>query len=63
MSPSKKENNQNLESDVIVIGAGGNDAGGFSGSTYNVRLAGTGCGFAFNSSRIAGENAAKYVSE
>ena len=42
----------------------GNDAcGGFSGSTYNVRLAGTGCGFAFNSGRIAGENAAKYVLE
>jgi fumarate reductase flavoprotein subunit len=42
--------------------AGGNDAGGFSGSTYNAHLAGTGCGFAFNSGRIAGENAAKYVS-
>lgn len=40
--------------------AGGNDAGGFSGATYNVQLAGTGCGFAFNSGRIAGENASKY---
>jgi fumarate reductase flavoprotein subunit len=43
--------------------AGGNDVGGFSGSTYNVHLAGTGCGFAFNSGRIAGENAAKYASQ
>jgi fumarate reductase flavoprotein subunit len=43
--------------------AAGNDAcGGFTGGTYNVNLAGTGCGFAFNSGRIAGENAAKYVS-
>jgi fumarate reductase flavoprotein subunit len=42
--------------------AAGNDAaGGFCGSTYNVRLAGAGCGFAFNSGRIAGENAAGYV--
>jgi len=42
--------------------AAGNDAaGGFCGSTYNVRLAGAGCGFAFNSGRIAGENAARYV--
>ena len=42
--------------------AAGNDAaGGFCGNTYNVRLAGAGCGFAFNSGRIAGENATKYV--
>ena len=41
--------------------AGGNDAGGFSGSTYNVHLAGTGSGFALNSGRIAGENATKYA--
>jgi fumarate reductase flavoprotein subunit len=42
--------------------AAGNDAaGGFCGQTYNVRLAGAGCGFAFNSGRIAGENAANYV--
>jgi fumarate reductase flavoprotein subunit len=42
--------------------ASGNDAcGGFCGDTYNVRLAGAGCGFAFNSGRIAAENAAKYV--
>jgi fumarate reductase flavoprotein subunit len=44
--------------------AAGNDAaGGFCGATYNVRLAGAGCGFAFNSGRIAGENASNYVSE
>jgi fumarate reductase flavoprotein subunit len=44
--------------------AAGNDAcGGFCGTTYNVRLAGAGCGFAFNSGRIAGENASKYVME
>jgi fumarate reductase flavoprotein subunit len=41
--------------------AGGNDAGGFCGKTYNVKLAGTGCGFAFNSGRIAGANASKYL--
>jgi fumarate reductase flavoprotein subunit len=40
----------------------GNDAGGgFSGDTYNVRLAGAGCGFAFNSGRIAGEKSSDYV--
>jgi fumarate reductase flavoprotein subunit len=44
--------------------AAGNDAcGGFSGETYNVRLAGAGCGFAFNSGRIAGENAAKHTTK
>ena len=44
--------------------AAGNDAsGGFCGATYNVRLAGAGCGFAFNSGRIAGENALNYISE
>jgi fumarate reductase flavoprotein subunit len=44
--------------------AAGNDAcGGFCGTTYNVRLAGAGCGFAFNSGRIGGENASKYVME
>ena len=42
--------------------AAGNDAcGGFCGTTYNVRLAGSGCGFAFNSGRIAGDNASKYI--
>jgi fumarate reductase flavoprotein subunit len=42
--------------------AAGNDAcGGFTGGTYNVHLAGTGCGFAFNSGRIAGESAASYI--
>ena len=35
----------------------------FADSTYNVRLAGAGCGFAFNSGRIAGENASNYIKE
>jgi fumarate reductase flavoprotein subunit len=49
---------------IIGLYSAGNDAcGGFSGATYNVRLAGAGCGFAFNSGRIAGENAARYVLE
>jgi fumarate reductase flavoprotein subunit len=51
--------------DNIIKGlyAAGNDAcGGFTGGTYNVNLAGAGCGFAFNSGRIAGESAAGYVS-
>jgi fumarate reductase flavoprotein subunit len=44
--------------------AAGNDAcGGFTGGTYNVHLAGTGCGFAFNSGRIAGESAAGYLTK
>jgi fumarate reductase flavoprotein subunit len=41
--------------------AGGNDAGGFAGTTYNGQTAGTGSGFALASGRIAGENAANYV--
>lgn len=42
--------------------AAGNDTGGWETDTYNVHLSGTTCGFAINSGRIAGENAAKYVS-
>jgi len=41
--------------------AGGNDAGGFAGTTYNGQTAGTGSGFALTSGRITGENAANYV--
>jgi fumarate reductase flavoprotein subunit len=41
--------------------AGGNDVGGFAGTTYNGQTAGTGSGFALASGRIAGENAANYV--
>jgi fumarate reductase flavoprotein subunit len=40
----------------------GNDAGGFAGTTYIGNTSGTGSGFALASGRIAGENAAKYVS-
>jgi fumarate reductase flavoprotein subunit len=42
--------------------AGGNDTGGWESDTYNVELAGAALGFAINSGRIAGENAAEYVS-
>jgi fumarate reductase flavoprotein subunit len=41
--------------------AGGNDAGGFAGTSYNGQTAGTGSGFALASGRIAGENAANYI--
>ena len=41
--------------------AAGIDTGGWESDTYCVRLAGTTFGFAINSGRIAGENAAKYV--
>jgi fumarate reductase flavoprotein subunit len=41
--------------------AGGNDTGGWETETYNVELAGTTLGFAINSGRIAGENAARYA--
>jgi hypothetical protein len=34
----------------------------WEGETYNVYLSGSGLGFALNSGRIAGENAAQYVS-
>jgi fumarate reductase flavoprotein subunit len=42
--------------------AGGNDAGGFATTSYNGQTAGTGSGFALASGRIAGENAAYYIS-
>ena len=41
--------------------AGGNTAGGWQSDTYCIILAGSTLGFAVNSGRIAGENAAKYV--
>ena len=41
--------------------AGGNSAGGWQSDTYCIILAGSTLGFAVNSGRIAGENAAKYV--
>ena len=42
--------------------AAGNDTGGWETDTYNIHLSGTTFGFAINSGRIAGENAARYVS-
>jgi fumarate reductase flavoprotein subunit len=42
--------------------AAGSDTGGWSADTYNINLAGFTSGFAINSGRIAGENAAKYIS-
>jgi fumarate reductase flavoprotein subunit len=43
--------------------AAGNDTGGWETDTYNIHLPGTTFGFAINSGRIAGESAAKYISE
>ena len=42
--------------------ASGNDTGGWSADTYNYTLTGTAFSYAINSGRIAGENAAEYVS-
>jgi fumarate reductase flavoprotein subunit len=41
--------------------ATGNDTGGMHGDTYNLMAPGTTFGFAVNSGRIAGENAAKFA--
>jgi len=41
--------------------AGGDATGGWESDTYNVHLSGSGLGFALNSGRIAGENAAVYI--
>jgi len=41
--------------------SGGSDTGGWEPDTYNINLAGSTMGFAINSGRIAGENAARYV--
>jgi fumarate reductase flavoprotein subunit len=46
---------------IAGLFAGGSDTGGWEPDTYNINLAGTTCGFAINSGRIAGENAARYV--
>ena len=43
--------------------AGGDAAGGWEHDTYNVMLSGFAFGFALNSGRIAGENAASYILE
>ncbi len=42
--------------------AAGNDAGGWVSDTYCYILSGTALSFAINSARIAGENAADFVS-
>ncbi len=42
--------------------SGGNDTGGWVPDTYNINLSGSTFGFAINSGRIAGENAAEYAS-
>jgi fumarate reductase flavoprotein subunit len=42
--------------------AAGSDTGGWESDTYNVVLSGSTLGFAINSGRIAGENAARFVS-
>jgi fumarate reductase flavoprotein subunit len=42
--------------------AGGDTTGGWESDTYCMSLAGSAFGFAINSGRIAGENAAEYVS-
>jgi fumarate reductase flavoprotein subunit len=50
--------------DIPIKGlyAAGNDTGGWIADTYNYVLSGTALAFAINSSRIAGENAASYIS-
>lgn len=45
---------------VYAVGV---DAGGWEDGTYNARLSGSTFGFALNSGRIAGENAAAYVAK
>ncbi|MEJ2738603.1 MAG: FAD-dependent oxidoreductase [Dehalococcoidia bacterium] len=58
--------NHNMEvlnkSDIPVPGlfSAGSDAGGWETDTYNLEITGAALGFAVNSGRIAGENAAGY---
>jgi fumarate reductase flavoprotein subunit len=49
------------DSPIPGLYAAGVDSGGWEGDTYNITLAGHSFGFAVNTGRIAGENAAKYV--
>jgi fumarate reductase flavoprotein subunit len=44
---------------ILGLYASGNDTGGWISNTYCYNLTGTALGFALNSARIAGENAAK----
>ena len=50
------------KSDIPVPGlfSAGSDAGGWETDTYNLEITGAALGFAVNSGRIAGENAAGY---
>ncbi len=51
-----------LQGDSIPgLYAGGNDTGGWESDTYGLALSGFALGFAVNSGRIAGENAAKFI--
>ena len=50
-----------MEKPIPGLFAAGNDAGGWESETYCVLLSGSKFGFAINSGRIAGENAAKYA--
>ena len=50
------------ESPISGLYAAGSDTGGWQSDTYSLILAGATFGFAINSGRIAGENAAKFVS-
>ena len=51
------------EKPIPGLYAAGVDTGGWESDTYCIILAGATFGFAINSGRIAGENAAKYVSD
>ena len=53
------------EKDIPIKGlyAAGNDAGGWTANTYSYVISGTALAFAINSSRIAGENAAGFISK
>jgi fumarate reductase flavoprotein subunit len=48
---------------ILGLYAGGNDTGGWVSDTYDINLAGVTFGYAINSGRIAGENAAKFILE
>jgi len=61
--------NQNLEvlnkNGIPVPGlfSAGSDTGGWETDSYNLEMSGAALGFAINSGRIAGENAAKYCNK
>ena len=53
----------NQQNPIKGLYSAGNDVGGWQPSTYNALLSGSTFGFALNSGRIAGENAAAYFFE